>query len=275
MTLKDHQINWWSGKSRGFYLLQICWRSGQCQWSLTLLQSLHLLRPNQTICRVIRWISHCNWEHSRWVQTLTARPTAPRPNIATVEPFGGFATLIVAPRPTKGNCDSASQLTFYQVRRMQETKKILLTSRNTTAKNANFIKWSCRVDLRNATNMHDSVLAEGRSPDEMVNGLPVDGKAWFAITNHHTPVSVDPEQITHVALCWLAVGTLLALPSEHRENMVTRGKISHTLSNTLHNTAEMNKFQQIWTIGIFYSMEVLKKIIHAVFQKIERVPWIC
>jgi hypothetical protein len=30
---------------------------------------------------------------------LTARPTAPRPKIATVEPGFGFATLSVAPSP--------------------------------------------------------------------------------------------------------------------------------------------------------------------------------
>jgi hypothetical protein len=30
---------------------------------------------------------------------LTARPTAPIPNTATVEPFFGFATLRVAPKP--------------------------------------------------------------------------------------------------------------------------------------------------------------------------------
>jgi hypothetical protein len=31
--------------------------------------------------------------------SLTARPTAPRPKIATVEPFFGFATFSVAPSP--------------------------------------------------------------------------------------------------------------------------------------------------------------------------------
>jgi hypothetical protein len=31
--------------------------------------------------------------------TLTESPTAPKPKIATVEPFFGFATLTVAPKP--------------------------------------------------------------------------------------------------------------------------------------------------------------------------------
>jgi hypothetical protein len=31
---------------------------------------------------------------------LTARPTAPSPKMATDEPFFGFATFKVAPRPT-------------------------------------------------------------------------------------------------------------------------------------------------------------------------------
>jgi len=44
------------------------------------------------------------WQSDRKKKsTLTARPTAPRPKIATVEPFGGFATLIDAPRPSKRN----------------------------------------------------------------------------------------------------------------------------------------------------------------------------
>lgn len=33
---------------------------------------------------------------------LTARPTAPSPKMATEEPFLGFATLRVAPNPTRG-----------------------------------------------------------------------------------------------------------------------------------------------------------------------------
>jgi hypothetical protein len=37
----------------------------------------------------------------RRVRIFTASPTAPSPNIATVEPFGGFAKLIDAPRPTE------------------------------------------------------------------------------------------------------------------------------------------------------------------------------
>lgn len=36
-------------------------------------------------------------------EKLTARPTAPSPNTATVEPLGGFATFKVAPRPTRQN----------------------------------------------------------------------------------------------------------------------------------------------------------------------------
>lgn len=34
-------------------------------------------------------------------ERLTARPTAPSPKIATVDPFFGFATFKVAPRPTE------------------------------------------------------------------------------------------------------------------------------------------------------------------------------
>ena len=36
-------------------------------------------------------------------EMLTASPTAPNPKTATVEPFGGFATLRVAPSPKEEN----------------------------------------------------------------------------------------------------------------------------------------------------------------------------
>jgi hypothetical protein len=39
-----------------------------------------------------------------------------------------------------------------------------------------------------------------------------------------------------VALCRLVVCTLLALPSEHMKDMVTRSYVSHTLSNTPYDT---------------------------------------
>jgi hypothetical protein len=41
------------------------------------------------------------WKILDYRMSLTARPTAPRPKIATVEPFFGFATFRVAPSPEK------------------------------------------------------------------------------------------------------------------------------------------------------------------------------
>lgn len=38
-------------------------------------------------------------EENQEKSNLTARPTAPNPKTATVDPFVGFATFIVAPRP--------------------------------------------------------------------------------------------------------------------------------------------------------------------------------
>jgi hypothetical protein len=53
-----------------------------------------VMKYHQKVLILIKGIKQDNLAH-------TARPTAPRPNTATVEPFGGFATLIDAPRPIK------------------------------------------------------------------------------------------------------------------------------------------------------------------------------
>lgn len=41
---------------------------------------------------------------------LTARPTAPNPKIATVEPFIGLATFRVAPSPSSTNTDETIEI---------------------------------------------------------------------------------------------------------------------------------------------------------------------
>ena len=115
------------------------------------------------------------------------------------------------------------------------------TCRNSTAENTNFVKWSSRVDLGNTTNMNNSLFTEGGCCDKMVNGLSVDRESWLAIIEHHSPVSVDSQKVTHVTLLWLAVSTLLALPGEYRKNMVTGFEVCHTLTNTFDNPIYMFK----------------------------------
>lgn len=85
--------------------------------------------------------------------------------------------------------------------------------------------------------MDDSVLAEGGCANKVENRLPVDGEAGLSVADHHASVDIDPEEVTHVALLWLAVGTLLALTSEHREDMVARRELGHTLADALHDAA--------------------------------------
>lgn len=85
--------------------------------------------------------------------------------------------------------------------------------------------------------MDDGVLAEGGCPNEVEDGLPVDGEAGLPVADHHAAVDVDPEEVTHVALLGFAVGTLLALAGEHREDMVAWCELGHTLPNALHDAA--------------------------------------
>ena len=77
---------------------------------------------------------------------------------------------------------------------------ISLTSRDATAENTNFVEGRLGVDLREATNMDDGVLAEGGGPDEVENRLRVECEARLPIADHHATIHVDPEEITKVAL---------------------------------------------------------------------------
>ena len=112
---------------------------------------------------------------------------------------------------------------------------LLLTCWDSTVKNTNFVQRSCWINFGNTTNMYHSVFTKGRSPKKMVNSLSINRKSWLAIIEHHTSVSVYPQEVTHVAFLWLAMPTLLALPSEDRKHMVTRIEVCHTLTNTLNN----------------------------------------
>ena len=83
--------------------------------------------------------------------------------------------------------------------------------------------------------MDHGVLTEGGGTDEVKDRFPVDLEAGLSVTDHDTTVHVDPEEVTQVALLRLAMGTFLALTSEDWEDMVTRHKLCHTLSDALDN----------------------------------------
>ncbi|KAJ0547151.1 hypothetical protein HanIR_Chr08g0368901 [Helianthus annuus] len=77
-----------------------------------------------------------------------------------------------------------------------------------------------RVDLCKTANMNNRVLAESRSPHKMEDWVAINRKSRFLIVKHDTPVGVDPEKVTHVALFGLTVSTLFAFSSENREHMI-------------------------------------------------------
>lgn len=73
------------------------------------------------------------------------------------------------------------------------------TCGDSTAKYTNFVKRGSRIDLSNTTDMGNSVFTEGRSAHKMVNWLPLNREPRLTIINHNTPVSIDPEEVTHIA----------------------------------------------------------------------------
>jgi hypothetical protein len=113
----------------------------------------------------------------------------------------------------------------------------ILASWNATAANTHFVQRGFRVDLGNTTNMDDSILAEGGGAHKMVDGLAVDREAGLTIADHDTTVSVDTQEVAHVALWWFTVWALLALPREYRKHMIPRCQLCHSLPQTLNNPA--------------------------------------
>lgn len=111
----------------------------------------------------------------------------------------------------------------------------MLTSWNAAAENTDFVERGFRVDLGDTADMDDGVLAECGGANKMVDGLAFDGEASLAITNHDATVGVDAQEVAHVALLWLAVRALLALPSEYRKYMIPWRQLCHPLTHTLNN----------------------------------------
>ena len=127
-----------------------------------------------------------------------------------------------------------------------------LTSWDSTVENTNFVQRSSRINFGNTTNMYHSVFTEGGRPNKMVNGLSINWKSWLAIIQHHTSVSVYPQEITHVTLLRLAVPTLLALPGEDRKHMITWFEVCHTLTNALNNPKYQNHQKHDYAVRWMY-----------------------
>lgn len=175
--------------------------------------------------------------------------------MATDEPFLGFATFTVAPKPLNaqnrnllGKTKTKKPLILFKIVTIKMWE-VFQTCAYSTTKNTNFFKRGCRVDLGDGTNMTYSIFTEGRGTKKVIYWLSILGEPGLAITEHSTPVSVDPQEITHVAFLWLTVPALLALPREHRKDMVSWLEISHTLTYAFHNSkqkiAKQAKFRKL------------------------------
>jgi hypothetical protein len=82
--------------------------------------------------------------------------------MAIEEPFFGFATFKVAPRPTSQKEKSPlRESNKSPIQRFLSNRVFLPTCRDSTAENTNFVERSSRIDLGNTANMNHSVLAKG------------------------------------------------------------------------------------------------------------------
>ena len=119
---------------------------------------------------------------------------------------------------------------------IKQRKKLLHTCGYAAAENTNFVKRCSRVDLCQTANMNNSVFAKCRGSNKVMDWFSIYRESWLAIIDHNATVSVDSEKITHVALFRSTMATIPTFTSEHRKNMVSWFKISHTLPYTLHNS---------------------------------------
>ena len=109
------------------------------------------------------------------------------------------------------------------------------------AENADFVQRSSWVDLGNATSMDNGEFAKCGCAEKVVDGLSINEEACLAVVEHHPPVGIYPEEITHVALLRFTMATLSAFPGENGQDVVARLEISHTLTHTLHNSDYTHK----------------------------------
>ena len=158
--------------------------------------------------------------------------------MATEEPGFGFATFTVAPNPTRtwrNQSENCIARRFIQHDDMHIYLKQGKTCADSAAENTNFVKRSSRVNLSNTSSMDNSVLAECGSSHKMVYWLSVLRESGLAVTDHNTPVCVDPEEVTHVAFFRLTVWALSTLACEYRKSMISGFQMSHSLPYALHN----------------------------------------
>lgn len=84
----------------------------------------------------------------------------------------------------------------------------------------------------------------------MVDWFPIDGEPRLVIIQHDSTFGVDPKEIAHVALLGPTVGAFPALPSEHREGVVPRLQVGHSLTHALNNSeltiSFVEKFMDIY-----------------------------
>lgn len=126
----------------------------------------------------------------------------------------------------------SSYLNLYNEKRK---KKLSHTGGDAAAEDADLVERRRRVDLGDAADMDDGVLAERRGAEEVVHWLPSCGEPCLAVADHGTAVGVYAEEVAQVALLRQAVPAVAALAGEHRQHVVAGGKLRHPLAHTLHN----------------------------------------
>ena len=124
----------------------------------------------------------------------------------------------------------------FEVLKNQDT----LTSRNTTAKEANLFQRSFWVNLGNTNIMYNCVLAECWGSHEMVDRFSINWETTFTIIHHDSNTSRCANFTTKVRLPWFAKLALSAFCLVARDNMITRFNLSHTFTYTFYNPVSKN-----------------------------------
>lgn len=112
-------------------------------------------------------------------------------------------------------------------------------------KNTDFVKWCRWINLGNAANMSNSVLAKRGGSEKVIYWLPIFRKPCLAITDHDPPVSIYPKKVVHVAFWRFTMTALLALASEHGKNMISWLEIRDTFTHSLQYYIEEIKQMKI------------------------------
>lgn len=158
---------------------------------------------------------------------MTAKPTAPSPQIAHVLP--GSTPAVFSALKGKENFQ------ILVLSQHQSSYSRSISSGQATSQQADLLQRRLLVDLADGNLRHDRVLRESRATHEVEKLLAFAAETRSAV-GHDTSSLSQPNFLAQIGLLVEAKLALLALRRVERNDMVAGHKVDDSLANRLNNS---------------------------------------